>query len=241
MFVIEGWNLVVEAIESGNRLCSLVYEDDRELDDVRRKQLQRAIGGSDEVYSAMPSQLKALSETQANQGVWALVRSVCADDDAFWESLLEKSAIRLLLLDGVSDPGNCGSIIRSCDWFGLDGVVLGEGSVDPESPKVVRSTMGSIFRVPILRNANLSQCIDRLGTNAIKVIATTLDNADSLYRVEWPDRFAIAIGNESLGVRDSVMRLADTRVKIPRFGKAESLNAAVASGVVLSEWRRTIC
>ena len=141
-----------------------------------------------------------------------------------------------LVLDGIKDPGNLGTIIRLCDWFGVSQLICSEDTVDCYNPKVVQATMGSLARINItytniesyLKNCELPKYI-------------TLMDGDNLYQQSFPKDAIIVMGNEANGVSESVQKLADYRIAIPKFGldsKAESLNVATATAVFLSEFRR---
>ena len=130
-----------------------------------------------------------------------------------------------------------GTILRTADSVNLKQIILSEKCADPYNPKVVRSTMGAIFRVKIIESKDITQTIKNIKKNKFKVMATSLETDNSIYTVNY-DKKAIIIGNEANGVSKQVLDLADEKVKIPMLGKTESLNAAVATGVVLYEYVR---
>lgn len=135
-----------------------------------------------------------------------------------------------LVLDGIQDPGNLGTIVRLADWFGIDSVVCTEDSADVFNPKVVQSTMGSIGRVPVIYR-DVMEILGEAGD--MPVFAAVLEG-ESVYGIGRVRRGIIVIGNESKGIGPGLLELATRRVTIPRVGGAESLNAAVATGIVLS-------
>jgi RNA methyltransferase, TrmH family len=134
-----------------------------------------------------------------------------------------------LVLDGIQDPGNLGTIIRCADWFGISQVVCSADCADVYNPKTVQSTMGSIARVNVYYE-DLAQLLSHAD---VKVYATSLAGKD-VFDIQRLNEGVIIIGNESKGIRESVVGLAHERITIPRIGKAESLNAAVATGIILS-------
>jgi TrmH family RNA methyltransferase len=134
-----------------------------------------------------------------------------------------------LVLDTIQDPGNLGTIVRLADWFGISVVVAGPESADVFNPKAVQSTMGSIGRVNVL----YEDPVVLLGRLHLPVYAAVLDG-DSLYGLPRIRQGFIVIGNEARGIGDALLKLATRRVTIPRIGAAESLNAAVATGIILS-------
>ena len=121
--------------------------------------------------------------------------------------------------------------------FGLTQVIVSKRSGDVFNPKVVRSTMGAIFRVNVIESENLETTLKELKKHKFKVVATSLETQESIYDVEFK-KMAIVIGNEANGVSKEVLEMADKKIKIPMLGKTESLNAAVATGVVLYEYVR---
>jgi TrmH family RNA methyltransferase len=139
-----------------------------------------------------------------------------------------------LILDNIQDPGNMGTILRTADSINLKQIIVRKGTADCFNPKVVRSTMGAIFRVKVLEFENLEKVIKDLKRKNIKVYATDLATDKSVYDVEYK-KSAIVIGNEANGVSKEVLELADQKIKIPMLGKTESLNAAVATGIILYE------
>jgi TrmH family RNA methyltransferase len=137
-----------------------------------------------------------------------------------------------LILDGVSEPGNMGTVIRTAEALGYDGIYITKGSADIYSPKTVRATMGSVFRMNFRRNCTTDD-IRKLQDMGFSVVATTPLGTTKLEEFKTPERLAIVIGNEAHGVCDEILDLADYGVKITMDGMAESLNAAVASGIVM--------
>ena len=133
-----------------------------------------------------------------------------------------------LILDGINNPGNLGTIIRTCDWFGIKNIVCSNNTVDVFNPKVVQSTMGSIFRVNIF----YTDLIKYLKKVKYPIYAATLDGIN-LSRQKFPSNLHLILGNESNGINDSLLDLVDTKIKIEKQGKAESLNVGIASAIFL--------
>ena len=134
-----------------------------------------------------------------------------------------------LVLDDIQDPGNFGSIIRTADWFGIENIICSEATVEMYNSKVVQSTMASLGNVNII----YTDLVEWLGKQPVKIFAATL-NGDSLYSMRSLQEAIVIIGNESKGIQPAVKALAQQQVTIPRIGEAESLNAAVATGIILS-------
>ena len=144
---------------------------------------------------------------------------------------------RLLVLDGVQDPGNVGTVWRTADAFGADALVLLPGCADPWSPKVVRATMGACFRLPVL-SCTLEELITLLADGSIPLYATALRENTQDIRTVGLDRAAVVIGSEGAGVSAGVLAQCEKTLKIPMRERCESLNAAMAAGIVLWEsWR----
>ena len=145
----------------------------------------------------------------------------------------------ILALDGIQDPGNLGTIIRTADSANLKQLIVSKNTVDAYSPKVIRSTMGAIYRVNIIEVENLEWTLKDLQKDGFKVVVTSLDTTNSIYDISY-NKSIVVIGNEANGVSKEVQELANERVKIPMLGKTESLNASVATGIMIYEYVRKI-
>ena len=142
-------------------------------------------------------------------------------------------AKHVLILDSIADPGNMGTILRTADWFGFNHVFLGMGCVEVYNPKVVAASMGSIFNISINEEVDLKNLIKDLKSEGYKIIVTDLMGED--FAINKKDNIALVIGNEGKGVDRKIIAMADKRFKIMKSGKAESLNAAVAAGIVMNK------
>ncbi|EDY82175.1 RNA methyltransferase, TrmH family [Verrucomicrobiia bacterium DG1235] len=237
-FLIEGWHLVDEAVKSGRALHAVVFDPEAKREAAEDALLKRVSRMAEEVFEASGSQLSALSDTRSSQGVVALVSRVGMDFSELLKGLPEAGPARLLLLDEVGDPGNCGSMVRAADWFGLDGVVFGKGCAELENGKTSRATMGGLFYLPVAVGVDLAAAVSELRRSGVQVFTTELDeSAVSLRDFEFPERCALVIGNEARGVSAAISELADGKLFVERFGSGESLNAAVAAAVFLGKWR----
>ena len=139
-----------------------------------------------------------------------------------------------LVLDNIQDPGNMGTILRTADSINLKQIIVSKGTADCYNPKVVRSTMGAIFRVKVIECEDLKKVVKEMKRRKIKVYATDLQTDKSIYDVDYK-KSAIVIGNEANGVSKELLEIADEKIRIPMIGKTESLNAAVATGIILYE------
>lgn len=143
----------------------------------------------------------------------------------------------ILAVDGVQDPGNLGTIIRTADSANLKQILISKDTVDAYSPKVIRSTMGSIYRVKIVECENLADVLDELKKHKFQIVSTSLDTENSIYDIDYRKK-VVVIGNEGNGVSKEIQDLSDYKVKIPMLGKTESLNASVATGIMIYEYVR---
>ncbi|MDN5276893.1 MAG: methyltransferase, TrmH family [Clostridiales bacterium] len=228
-YLVEGVKMVKEAVEQGESIWALVvargfdWSGFKEQLDVGVDSL-RVLIVEDRLFSS-------ISDTQTPQGLMAVVNK----KEYRLEQLLCRPSFFIAVLDQIRDPGNLGTIIRTLDAAGGDGVVLLKGCTDPYSPKVVRSTMGSIFRVPLYEVDDHIDFFNRLLEAKAHVLVSHLHGSNLF---EWPggyDKIAVVIGNESEGVRQEICGFASSLVKIPMPGGAESLNASVAAGILIYE------
>lgn len=248
-FVVEGIKLVDEALEYGNVLDIIVSESLYEeivSGDLTRNALlsdngkhiikQVKLGTLLTVVS--DTVFKSVSETITPQGILAEVEMPKHRllEENFLEIAYEKTGkIKLLILEDTADPGNLGTIMRTAEAAGVTGVIMGKGTVDIFNPKVVRSTMGSIFRLPFAYVDDLKSVILGLKRDGISFYATHLKGKESYRDISYSNKAGILIGNEARGLSDEIANLADTYVIIPMQGKVESLNAAVAAALMMYE------
>ena len=143
----------------------------------------------------------------------------------------------IVALDDIQDPGNLGTILRTVDSIGIKQILVSKGTADVYNPKVVRSTMGAIFRVKIIECENLQETLKSIQNNKYEIVVTSLQTKNSIYDIEY-NKKVIVIGNEANGVCKEIQDMADKKVKIPMLGKTESLNASVATGIILYEYVR---
>ena len=177
------------------------------------------------------SVFKKLSDTVTPQGVLAVVRmQEYTLDEVLSDRDKENSCI--VVLDKIQDPGNLGTIIRTGEGAGITAVVMSSDTVDLYNPKVIRSTMGSIFRVPCVVVDDLTSAVNEIKSSGVTTYAAHLDGED-ISQVDLSDDRAFLIGNEANGLSDEVANLADKKIKIPMEGEVESLNAAVATAILI--------
>ena len=248
-FVVEGIKLVDEALEYGGVLDIIasksLYEEIVSGDLSRNallsdngKHIIKQVKQGTSLTVVSDAVFKSVSETITPQGVIAVVDMPESGllEGGYLKKAYEKSGkIKLLVLEDTADPGNLGTIMRTAEAAGVTGVIMGKGTVDIFNPKVVRSTMGSIFRLPFSYVDDLKAVILGLKRDGISFYATHLKGKESYRDISYSDKAGILIGNEARGLSDEIANLADTYVIIPMQGKVESLNAAVAAALMMYE------
>ncbi len=227
LYVIEGEKIVNEYIAPGYSLSN-IYAVEEWLDEnlalLRKKNLP--------FTKISERELKQISSLATPNKVVALARLPGLTTPEELSILLTKGLH--LALETIQDPGNLGTIIRTADWFGVDSIICSDDCVDAYNPKVVQSAMGSLARVKIIYATDLTNL---KGLSNLPVYAATLDG-ENIFEEKLPKNAIILIGNESKGLSESLIRTATKQISIPRFGKAESLNAAVAGAIILSHFRK---
>ncbi len=233
-FLIEGLRMAEEAAESDFEIQEVLCTEAFARSAPGQSVLERFRRKSPVFSTISERELESIADTVTAQGIVAVVSARRFE----LESLLQAGRHSLLVgLDAVADPGNLGSMIRTCDWFGVNGIVIGRNSVELYNPKVLRSTMGGLFHLPIVEDVDLPSIIGRLKTSGYTIYVA--DGAGEAYAEDtrYADRAFVVMGNEAHGVSVSLKHSADVRVAVRRFGLAESLNVGVACGVLLSAMR----
>jgi TrmH family RNA methyltransferase len=228
---IEGWRILEEAIRSGLRFRAVFFSESASA---RAERLLSQLGAQVETLLLPDKLFASVVPSDTPQGVAGLARW----KEFSLEDVLAKSqAGPLLAIAGVQDPGNLGTILRSAEAFGAGGVVLGEGTVSPFNPKVLRASAGSVFRLPVAR-AKLSHALERMKESGLRLVATASHKGTPLDQARLSAPLAIFIGSEGAGLSRDLLAQMDEVVAIPHSPKVESLNAGVAASIVLYEVRR---
>ena len=220
-YLIEGRRLVSEAVLRGAEILSVVVAQERaENFEELLAQTRQA-----EQLCVPEAVFRTLCLTEAPEGIAACVKMRC-------EPAAEEDSPFVLLLDGLQDPGNLGTILRTANACGIREVYLSGNCVEVYNPKVVRSAMGALFSLRFREDCNLPQTVERLRNAGRTVIGTALSGED-YYRASFSGKLALVIGNEGNGVSDEVLARCSRTVKLPVSPDAESLNAAVAAGILM--------
>ena len=215
LFLVEGEKSVAEALSGGFPVDTLLLDADRPLPDNLPP---------DVPVTLLPAHvLAAVCDTKTPQGIAAVMRM----------REVPVTGRRLVALDGVQDPGNVGTIIRTADAAGLDGVLLSADCADPYGPKVLRATMGSVFHLPVAVTEDLPGRLNALKAQGLPILSGQLDGTPFDAWKGGADGFVLVIGNEGSGVSPAVRALATDHLCLPMRGRAESLNAAVAAGIMM--------
>lgn len=211
LFVVEGAKIIQELIREQPNSLEFVCTTESDF------QFDRA-------YLADERTIKTISSLKNPGSLLALVRF--PKIDAIASDLV-------IALDGIQDPGNLGTIIRTADWFGISKIICSKDTVDCYNPKVVQATMGSIFRMSI----EYVDLREYLSNTELPVYGALLDGVD-MYESPLEKKGVLVIGNEGKGISDEIKPLVSHPIFIPKYGEAESLNAAMATGIILAEYRR---
>lgn len=229
-YIIEGIKLIAEAINEKAKIKHIVICEDCEKANDIPKSMMYDIARYDCVY-VTKKVFSSITQVQAPQGIFAVIEKEGIGVEVDYTENI------ILALDDIQDPGNLGTILRTADSVGLKQILVSKGTVDVYNPKVVRSTMGAIFRVKTIECEDLTKCIKEARRHRFKLVVTSLDTDNTIYNIDYKKKI-IAIGNEANGVSKQIQDMADEKVKIPMLGKTESLNASVATGIVLYEYVR---
>ena len=228
-YIVEGIKLVKEAIQEDLDIKQIIVCEDCDFG-ILESHFKYEMAKFNFIY--VPRNIfKAISDVENPQGVLAVISKENKDND------IDLNQDIILALDDIQDPGNLGTILRTAYSVGLNQILVSKGTADSYNPKVIRSTMGAIFRVNVIECESLKETLKELQTKNYKVMITSLSAKKSIYEVDYKKK-VIVIGNEANGVSKDIQNIANEKVIIPMLGKTESLNASVATGVILYEYVR---
>jgi TrmH family RNA methyltransferase len=233
---VEGLRLCEEALSSGLKIEAVIYSEEI----VRKERAARVIAelGSlcDVVVSVSEKLLDSVSYTKTPQGIVLLAARAASDEATF--KAKQPVSPQLVVMHGINNPVNVGAILRTAEAAGVTGAIATAHTSDPFSPKALRGAMGSAFRLPIWRGPDYADVIAWCAESGTRTIAASANSARLFTEVDWRGASALVVGPESSGLSPEEIALADEAVRIPMQGSVESLNVAVAAGIILYEANR---
>lgn len=224
-FLIEGTKIVEEAIAS-NYDCEYVFITTK-FEETNPELIKKIRSFKIPVEVIKSTEFQRISDTKAPQGIAAVLKKKNA---AFSPSLIKDKI--LVYLEDISDPGNLGTIIRNCDWFGINNILLSKESAEVFNPKVLRASMGSVFHLNIFEDITLKE-ITHLKNSGYDFICSDTEGKN-VFDFKWIDKIILFLSNESEGPSQELLSIAEHTITIPHSGKAESLNVASASAIMLA-------
>lgn len=227
VFITEGIKMFQEADET--KIKEVYVSESFYKKGVEREKIERC---NFEILS--DDLFKKVSDTQTPQGILCVMEQYHYD----LEDLFQKEQPLFLILEDIQDPGNLGTMVRTAEGAGVDGIIMTKGTVDIYNPKTIRSTMGSVYRMPFIYTDNLLEVMKELQKKNVKLYAAHLRGENYYHQLDFKGGTAFLIGNEGNGLKDETADAADVYLKIPMEGKVESLNAAVASVILMYEAAR---
>lgn len=229
-YIVEGIKMIKEAILEEAVIKLIIVCEENVNSGTIDKKLLYEIAKYECIY-VNKKIFSLITDVQNPQGILAVIEKQNSEENIDYKQDV------IVVLDGIQDPGNLGTILRTIDSVGLNQVIVSKETADAYNPKVVRSTMGAIFRVNIIESDNLLETLKNLKKHKYKIMATSLETQNSIYDVDYSKK-VIVIGNEANGVSEEILDYSDEKIKIPMLGKTESLNASVATAVILYEYVR---
>ena len=224
--IIEGYRMVYDAIINKVPVSDIIFNEET-VGSERFQKIIASLDSNTNVLLAADSCFKDISATVNSQGIIAIAHKPEAD-------LSSGNLTQVLVINRVQDPGNLGTLIRIADAFGVDKILITKGSCDVYNPKTLRSTMSSVFNIPIIDNLDSEKCYSFLQKHEVPVIVTALANAQyTLPELPGLKKWAIVLGNEGHGVDSFWLDKASYSLHIPIKGQAESLNVAIAGGIIM--------
>ena len=210
-FLVEGIKMIEEAINEDAKILKIVICEECINDGTIKKELLYEIAKHDCIYVS-EKVFQAISEVKNPQGILAVVEKENGEEQISYDEDI------IVVLDGIQDPGNLGTILRTLDSANLKQVILSKQTTDPYNPKVVRSTMGAIYRINMVRSKNLIEILKNIKKHKYNIVATSLQTDKTIYDIDY-NKKVILIGNEANGVSKEVLDLANEKVKIPMLRK----------------------
>lgn len=221
-YIVEGIKMVKEAISENQEIALIAIREDFKIDfDTKNTKI---ITISNKIFND-------ISDVKTPQGILAVIKKN-------QNNQIETNSNYILALDSLQDPGNMGTIIRTVDSANINQIIINKTTVDPYSPKVIRSTMGAIYRTNIIEVEDLKATLKEMKLKGFQIITTDLKATQSIYDINYNNKTVVVIGNEANGVSQEILQTADKKVIIPMLGKTESLNASIAASIMIYEYVR---
>lgn len=224
-FILEGFRIIEEAVKAKIDIEYIIITEDN-LSNLKEAEYLRD-RSEDKIILISENLFISLSSTENPQGILAIAKFKNIEENLNGDFYV--------VCDKVQDPGNLGTIIRTAHAAGVDGIILTKGTVDIYNEKTIRSTMGSIFYIPIYYDDSEFTIIKKLKDKGVALVTTSLQESKNFFNENLKGKVMLAVGNEGNGISEELFNLADKKVKIPMPGGAESLNVAVASAIILFE------
>ena len=233
-YILEGPNMIREALENSGKARFIFLRAESasaEANEIAKRADEQGLA----VYEVSDSVYDKVSQTETPQGILAVFEKPTQSRESFFKACENKN---LLVIDRVQDPGNIGTLLRSAEAAGLAGAIVIKGSGDPFSPKAVRAASGATERFPIIFTESANDTLAILKSNGKKVFATAMSGSTVYYKADLRKNAAIVVSNEGNGASKEILDGADEILSIPMEAKSESLNVAIASGIIMFESRR---
>lgn len=232
-FIIEGFRILTLALECDAKLEYVFINENFEKKQEHKEFLDLLERKNIKIYKTSNKIFLDMVDTENTQGILGVLKY---EDRNLVDNISSDDKF-VLILDRIQDPGNMGTIIRTADSAGVDAIILLKGCVDVYNPKVIRSTMGSIFDMNII-NTTQDEAVEFLKQKGFSIVSSYLHTDNYYHQTEYSDKVALVIGNEANGINDELISVSDKLVKIPIYGKAESLNAAISSAILMYEIKK---
>ena len=234
LFLAEGLRLVGQAFDSKVEIVQLIYSPEWLISDYGHSLVESALKQNIEILEVSGSVFESLARKDKPQGIAALIKQNWQNPNALFNST-GKQKTTWLAIEAIQNPGNLGTVLRTCDATGVDGLILLPPSTDPYDPAAVKASMGAVFTVPIY-SITYTQLVTLLSdNNHIKVLGTSDKASQSAFSFPYPDHSLLLIGSEREGLSSELSALCDEMLCIPMVGACDSLNLSVATGIILYE------
>lgn len=227
-FIAEGLRLCIDALNSGVKINSLIISEDAA--EKYSDEINKIEAVCDNSYTLSRSLFREISDTKNPQGILCIIKTL--DKHTLFDKMVFGG--KFVALDNIQDPSNLGTVLRTAEAVGVDGVILSSDCCDIYSPKVVRGSMGAVFRLPVVISESIAGFLSE--HKELRSYACVVDNsAEKITSISFEDPCVVVIGNEGNGIKDSTLNECDKKITIPMNGRAESLNASAAAAIIIWE------